>query len=462
MKIRIHENRIALIGLSASGKTVFLTSLINHLKDHDPALFPLGKDEKAIIRRFRELEPDQGWSRFEYERQRSKLMEKQAWPGKTKDRNQYACEFERSDWRFSKAKLKSFDMPGERLADAVMLGTDYSGWSEHILRMIESDPDCRESGRAFQELLESPKVEARELITAYKCFLVKLILQHKPYVSPSTFLVSPDGKVNKARPAEEMVAAPFFIGKDKEREFVPLPEPYRVKRPDIVEPFAQRYQAYRNEIVLPLIRGLRSCHAFVVLVDVGMLLAGGVGMYNDNRKMLADLLDVLQPGQSLLGQILRYPTALLPHGWRPSRTTRIAVVAPKQDLVHDKDRDNMESLLRRMIENRLRNLDGVEYEFFNCSAIVSAEPVPLADGQRWMKAFPIYDSQTGQKVTGRDSFTFKVSELPHEWPNTWRPGDFSFPDVYPPMPHRHDCPPEQVNLNKILDFIMGVTHARQR
>ena len=47
-----------------------------------------------------------------------------------------------------------------------------------------------------------------------------------------------------------------------------------------------------------------------------------------------------------------------------------------------------------------------------------------------------------------------MSALPDDWPLDWGPGQFVFPEVYPLVPARKDYPPEQVNLDRVLDFVL--------
>src|SRR6266508_2142376 len=48
------ERRIGVLGPNWAGKTVFLTSLINHLSSHDPRYFHLGSGRvSAEVRKFR-------------------------------------------------------------------------------------------------------------------------------------------------------------------------------------------------------------------------------------------------------------------------------------------------------------------------------------------------------------------------------------------------------------------------
>ena len=127
-RVKTTECRVGVVGLYNSGKTVLLTSLINHLQDNDPDRFGLGGHDTRL-RKFTTLPQDGGWDAFNYAGCRDALVHGGRWPGKTRDRSQFVCQFERSDWRFSDCLLKLYDLPGERIADAAMLGRDFAGWS---------------------------------------------------------------------------------------------------------------------------------------------------------------------------------------------------------------------------------------------------------------------------------------------------------------------------------------------
>ena len=141
-RVKTTECRVGVVGLYNAGKTVLLTSLINHLQDHDPDRFPLGNPQTRV-RKFAALPPDEGWDPFNYAGCRDALVHGGRWPGKTRDRSQYVCKFERSDWTFSDCLLKLFDLPGERIADAAMAGRTYAEWSDHLLTVIRDDTSFR-------------------------------------------------------------------------------------------------------------------------------------------------------------------------------------------------------------------------------------------------------------------------------------------------------------------------------
>src|SRR3954453_10415274 len=97
LRVKTTEARGGVVGLYNAGKTVLLTSLINHLQDHDPDRFALGGPETRL-RKFTALPPDDGGEAFNSAGCRAPLVRGGRWPKKPRDRSQYACRFERSDW----------------------------------------------------------------------------------------------------------------------------------------------------------------------------------------------------------------------------------------------------------------------------------------------------------------------------------------------------------------------------
>ena len=146
-RVKTTEARVGVVGLYNAGKTVLLTSLINHLQDHDPDRFPLGSKETRL-RKFTVHAPDRDWTAFNYSGHRDALVNAGRWPAKTTDRSQFVCQFERSDWRFSDCLLKLYDLPGERVADAGMVGRDFTGWSERMLALFVNDAELSQLLRA--------------------------------------------------------------------------------------------------------------------------------------------------------------------------------------------------------------------------------------------------------------------------------------------------------------------------
>lgn len=440
------ERRIAITGIADGGKTVFLTSLISHISEHDAADFPFGKN--AQIHGYRELHQRKPYSApFRYAAYRDRLSRLGQWPEKTRDCLHYSCEFGRSDWRMSTSRLSFFDFPGERIADAAIAAMpDYGEWSDHMMRHLMDHSSYEELAKPFLALQNHETIEREELIRAYKLTLGRLILNYKPLISPSTFLLDSRGRMARGTTPEELaeqqVAGLGGVGREtgEPREFAPLTFEAREANHALAELMAQNYQAYRDKVVMPIFNELSRVHRIIVLFDIPMLLAGGVGRYNDNRQILFDLFETLRPESSLGARLLK--TLMF---WnRP--LDRIALVATKADMVHPSDIENgrMEGLLRAMTERAARMLPSVKIGWFVSSAMVSTRPGSTDH---------TLIGRTIRNNPERCEMEFDVSPLPENWPDEWEPGEFSFYRLHPNFPRNHQVPPRQFGLERIFDFI---------
>ncbi len=454
-KIYTWRRRIGVTGLYNSGKTVFLTSLINHLRDHDPSLLPMG-DGEVSARRFQPLPAGDGRAAFNYEGNRDSLVNKGSWPEKTADVSYYRCSFERSDWRFTRAELEFFDFPGERIADVVMVEHgSYSRWSDFMLGHLANQGDYREHAGDFLALQKKDAALEEQLVHAYKLAMANLILNYKPLVSPSTFLLGTSG--DRAAMADaETVARQRSSGISQTSQFAPMSARLRELDPGLARAFESRFDDYVSRVASPITSYLKDCHRLVVLVDITTLLAAGVGMYDDNREILELLLHALDPGAGLLDRAPRALLDLFQAGgilkWRPAGITRIAFAASKADKVHPDDRARMVGLLKKMIWKKAADVEGLRTHFNAVSAVVSTESVD--SGSSFLAGFPIIDEKGD--CLGRDERMrkYRVSRVPEEWDAQWKEGDYCFPDVYPLMPRRRDLPPRQIGMSSVLEFLM--------
>jgi len=451
--------KIGITGIANGGKTVFLTSLLWQLSELDSGSFSLGHDIK--LHRFRELKIDNKVETFPFDFYRDSLVRGGRWPAKTTDCYKYVCEFTRSDWnrvninrlkRLGKLKLSNrqrldfFDFPGERIADAAIAAySDYEEWSKHVLTHFRSHSDYREAFEPFSKFLESLDASYDDnlldkVVYQYKLVLASLIRGYKPFISPSTFLLGKDGTVATAA-SDESLAASRLAGLSKEEQFAPLSQSVCDMFPKLNEKMKSRYKLYRKEIALPLFDEIGSSDRLVVLVDIPSLLSGGVGRYNDNRQVLLDLFETLTDStMAALFQKL--------FGFWMGGLKKVAIVATKADQVMESDvcDGKLRSLLKQMTIRAQRILPDVDFQWFECSAIVSTRPGSTAGT---LIGCPIANNTEGRELE------FTVSHLPNEWPENWCAGDYRFPNVMPVVSKNFQIPPEHYGLDRLFDFLIN-------
>jgi uncharacterized protein len=431
---------ISITGIAGGGKSVFLTSLLSHLAEYDQCREFLGRG--VVLKSFYELPVIERFAnQFPLDRYRRLLASGSTWPDKTVDHYSYACEFERSDSRFFKQRLSFFDFPGERGADAAIAAfKTHKLWSQHILDYYRQHPDYENLVRGYFDYLEKGDLSRNGIIDKYKLTLASLVLDYKPLISPSSFLLDRRGGTALPGTAAQ-IASSRHCGISPEFEFAPLTAKVIREHPQIAARMRRNYRIYRKEMVLPVFKRLAAGDSLVVLVDIASLLAGGVGRYNDNRQMLHDLFDAVRKDSRIGARLidaLRF--------WRP-KIRKIAFVASKADMVAVDDVDNgrLESLLMQMTKRAARLVPGAQTKWFVCSACRST---------RKGSSDNTLIGELAHNNPEHKEMEFEVSRLPEYWPAHWESGQFRFYRVYPQAGGNVQIPPESFGLEGILNFLI--------
>ena len=454
-KIFGSKHRVGVIGILNSGKTVFITSLINHVKDHDPSILRL-RDGATRIIFDGELAPEKPFERFPYSIYRAEAHK--SWPDKTERPSQYRCTFYRTDWHWTHGELSLVDSPGERVSDLLMVDKDFAGWSDWLLEFMAKDREhsYRDLCREYLDFLVSlgqggagpvsAEDARRRIVEKYSGLLVRLALGYRPIVTPSAFVLSPGG-VHLGENISRNDFSQCHPGLDAHQAFAPLPGDFRAKNPEVAKAFASHYGAYQEEIARPLWRMFSSCNELVFLVDIITLLNANTDMYNGNRELVERIIDILSPGDSLFGRAMRSLWSGLSFGHSGiSGIQRLAFVATKADLVRREDRPRLEGLLRQMTKGFIDRLQmtksALAFEHLACSAVLSAEA--LADG-RIRGASP----RNGLVLSDMEP-----PRVPESWPHSWKQGDYRFLGVSPKFPENASVPPGHIRMDALVDFLL--------
>lgn len=453
MRIPVNR-RVAVVGTARSGKTVLLTSLINHLREHETGRFSIGTNGEVVLKRVRiESQPADRPS-FPYELFRDSLVNNGTWPEKTSDSTSITISMQPSDWKLRSLNLTLFDFPGERVADAEIAAFDSHGaWSDSVLERFRSEQDYRDQLGEFLALVDQNSDNAQALIDWYKLSLARLILNYKPFITPSIFLVDEFGTKAKGTSAEE-IARDRRIGLSpydqlpNGGDFTPLSQAQRVQHPELANDFAKRYKAYRDRIVQPLYEELSYCDRLLVLCDVSELLSAGSGAFNDHVGILEHLFTVLR-GQSQISRMVN--SVLDVFNFHMKGFEKLAFVATKIDRIAPDDRGVALDLLKQLTKKWARDSEG-DVQWFSASGVVSLRPADGAKPQDMM-GIPRFDPSGKPLAKDANRAVFSVPKLPAHWPNRWEANQYIFPWVHPEVPHNRQQPPAQIGLDALFSFI---------
>lgn len=137
--------RLGVTGLSRSGKTVFISSLVHNLLNGGrlPLFEPVQSGRVSAVRL--EPQPDDAVPRFQYEDHIRALVKDRIWPDSTRAISELRITLDyqsASGWNrlFSPGRLSIdiVDYPGEWLLDLPLLGKDYRTFSEETIALAET------------------------------------------------------------------------------------------------------------------------------------------------------------------------------------------------------------------------------------------------------------------------------------------------------------------------------------
>ncbi len=443
---------LAVTGLSRSGKTVFITSLIHNLLSslHNPNRMPLlgVVGERRLIAANLEGGKAHRLPRFPY----LDNIEKMAvpdWPQPTADLSEIGIEV-----RFAPAgalgrllseitgspaslTLRIVDYPGEWLLDLPLLAQSYAEWSRATLRLLRKGVRA-EIARDFLGLLAQHRPDetaseeaAKRAHDGYCAYLLAARDRHGlSFLQPGRFLCP--GALG-ATPYLRF--APLDVGEDIDA-FPPH---------SLGALMAERFETYKREAVTAFYQDhWRHYSRQIVLVDVLRALLAGRDAFDDTRLALDAILESFRYGHGgILSKLL-----LGPH------IDKVLFAATKADHVPDIQRDHLAALLRNMAAFPALEVKGSNAQFdvtALASVISTAEDIQEIDGQRLQVV-------VGRPVGSNKQAKFFVGNVPIRPPraDAWGKPFLNVPVFEPPA---IDPAPvdgiAHINLDLALEFLLG-------
>ncbi len=328
--------RLGVTGLSRSGKTVFITALVNALLNG--ANLPLFESQaRGRIRRvYLEPQPDDRIARFPFEENLASLKGKdRRWPLGTTRLSQLRLTIEYEPQTMLSRNLHGgilhvdiVDYPGEWLLDLPLMNQTYAQWSNATLAASAVEPR-KTLAQAWLNataqapatgLADEPKAVAlANIFTAYllRCRQSDVSLSSLP---PGRFLMPGD-----------LSNSPLL-------SFAPLQVEGEVMPGTMASLMARRYDSYVSHVVKPFFFDhFARLDRQIVLVDVLSPLNAGKASVLDLETALTEVVSCFRQGKnSVLWPILG------------RKVDRILFAATKADLLHHTNHDRLEAILRTL------------------------------------------------------------------------------------------------------------------
>jgi predicted YcjX-like family ATPase len=451
--LRDRTVRLAVTGLSGSGKTAFITSLVENLISAagQPARLPFLR--AAADRRLADVRvrppPDQTDARFPLRETVAALAaDPPRWPPSTTDmrRVDLSVRFRPAGLLglrsllgtmaggMAELNLQLIDYPGEWLLDLPLLGQSYRDWSRAVLDQTRHG--VREPlARQWLDFLDAhPPGSRSDAETAQQAHLLYRAYLTACRTREQLSLLQPGRFLN---PGELSDAS--LLG------FCPLPDAgARIRPGTLAAVMESRFEAYKRTVVQPFFSQLaRGVDRQVVLVDVLRALNAGEEAFADQRRALETILQTFRFGRRRHLQWLF-----------GARIDRVVFAATKADHVPALQRDQLEALIADMVTApSLR----AEHAHARVAATALASIRCTEDGADAIDGRKV-DVVIGLPQGGQRRIRFFPGIVPVRPPPAgfWGERFTEFPVFQPPRipdPAANGIP--HVNLDKTLEFLLG-------
>ncbi len=441
------EVKLAVTGLSRSGKTVFITSLVHQLlHGTDASHLPFFQiANSGRLRGTKAMpQPDLHIPSFRYDQAIEQLCgEPPTWPKPTSGISELRLAIRyisnnpltKHIAPISTLYVDIIDYPGEWLLDLPLLELSYEQWCQQILELCKQEPrlSLSEQWRAFLDTF-NPNDQVNETIireasVLYTDFLYKCKKQYGlNLLQPGRFTM----------PGDELKGAPVL-------EFCPLFKvPEHENGNTIYTEMKKRYEYYKEYIVKKFYQQhFSSFDRQIILADVLKAFNKGHATFTDMRDSLNMVLKSFEYGKSgLLNKLFGL------------KIDKILFAATKADHVTPEQLPNLEAFLQNMLANTHHNanFEGVDTKTLALASVKCTQAAHATyKGQRisCIKGVPIESNKPIALFPGEVPVK---TPLPEEWVED----RFHFLDFKPPrLANIHGSGLPHIRIDRALEFLLG-------
>ena len=327
--------RLGVTGLARSGKTLFITALVNALTSGArlPGFGPVA--EGRLLGASLVEQPHAGLPRFAFEEHRRALTGAEPhWPQSTRSISELSLLLRyRSKGLGTPTRELTLDIvgyPGEWLLDLSLLGLDYRGWSDKVLAVARKDTRAPGFLSADPTRPADPEADAAVAQSFRDWLIYGRTDPHRALgLTPGRFLLPGD-----------MEGSPALT-------FAPLAPPRGTSdRRSVHALFERRFEAYKRLVVRPFFREhFARLDRQIVIADPLFALASGPVATAALADTLTEVLAAFRTGEA--NPLTRLVTR---------RIDRILFAASKADHIHSSSHERLEAILNALVANAARRV----------------------------------------------------------------------------------------------------------
>lgn len=438
--------RLGVTGLSRSGKTVFIASLVANLIDRGRMPGLAAAADGRVLAAFLQPQPDYAVPRFDYEAHLGRLVSPvPRWPDSTCAVSQLRLSFRiqpggaLGGFRSPRTvHLDIVDYPGEWLLDLDLLDQDFRSWSDCALARAAGRSEAEtflKLARGTDSAAPLDEPEAAELARSYTLYLRESRAAGYFDCAPGRFLLP-----------GELEGSPALA-------FAPLRKPGGTPRNCLWREMERRFEAYKREVAKPFFRDHFSrIDRQIVLVDVLGAIHAGPRAVDDLRRAMTGILGAFRPGRNaILGKLLR-----------GRRVEKILFAATKADHLHHAQHARLSAIMEAMVKEARARADfaGAETAAMAIAALRATVEESIDHGGE-----PL-DCVRGMPLDGGKPVIFYPGELPEnprrllgqvrEGAGRWFDAEYRTMSFAPSslMPKPGDGPPH-IRLDRAAQFLIG-------
>jgi len=454
--------QLAVTGLSGSGKTTFITSLITQLiTANTVAKLPFVEfiNENRWLGGKLENHKNSEFVRFAYEESIHRLQKLAQWPGSTNQESHIVLELcylvkpslSAKIWPKRVLELEIIDYPGEWLADIPMLNMHYFEWSKQILNQLKTFSDLPEGEifaekmRQLQKNVQQPSTEKlsenstafTHAVEAYKNWLnaIKKKSRYCLFLQPGRF-ISPG----------HLLQTPLLNFFPWDLTLYPL----KINSP-ILHLVEHKYRTYQTQVIKPFVKDFFSrCSRQIILVDLISAVNAGTEAVLQLQKLLKSSLQVYQYGSNNWFRRLIKPNI-----------EKVLMTSSKADLLPPDQHRKMQQLLSSLLvdgdnpllesscqfkalaisairatENRIITEKGQEIQAV-CGRLLHAD-LNNIDSDRWVTVVPGSFPDSLEDLAGLDKTMIDVHQF--KPPENWQLGENALPHI---------------RMDQVIEFLLG-------